>query len=179
MIRQTGGTAVGEISTRSSPFERAMVSACGGGMIPSCWPVSSITRISRTRMRSLVRTRSSRLGERSKAIWPPQPSGYRGLGYSRTRVLARDLRDRVAHELSDALRSEVPRRPAAHRHCALRCFPIPRDKHVGDLLQLGLSDLIANLLLPIVQFDPQAGGDQPVVDAPRIVEVTVGNRQYH
>ena len=45
--------------------------AAGGGMIPSCCPVSSITRISRTRMRSLVRTRSSRRGERSKAILPP------------------------------------------------------------------------------------------------------------
>ena len=36
MIRQTGGTAVGEISTRSSPFCLAIASACGGGMMPSC-----------------------------------------------------------------------------------------------------------------------------------------------
>jgi hypothetical protein len=35
MIRQTGGTAVGEIP-RSSPFWRAMVNARGGGMILSC-----------------------------------------------------------------------------------------------------------------------------------------------
>ena len=38
MIRQTGGTAVGEISTRSSPFCLAMASAAGGGMMPSCCP---------------------------------------------------------------------------------------------------------------------------------------------
>ena len=39
MIRQTGGTAVGEISTRSSAFPRAIASACGGGMMPNCCPV--------------------------------------------------------------------------------------------------------------------------------------------
>jgi hypothetical protein len=62
MIRQTGGLAVGAISTRSSPFCRAMVSACCGGMIPSCWPASSMTRTSRTLIRSLTRMRSSRRG---------------------------------------------------------------------------------------------------------------------
>jgi len=39
--------------------------------MPSCCPVSSMTRISRTRMRSLVRTRSSRRGPRSNAITTP------------------------------------------------------------------------------------------------------------
>src|SRR5205814_237877 len=73
MIRHTGGTAVGEISTRSSPFCLAMASACGGGMMPSCLPSSSITRISRTLIRSLTRTRSSRRGpDLSKAIKPPK-----------------------------------------------------------------------------------------------------------
>src|SRR6185295_955768 len=60
-----------EISTRSSPFCLAIASACGGGMMPSCAPVSSITRISRTRMRSLTRVRSSRRGPLVKAINPP------------------------------------------------------------------------------------------------------------
>jgi hypothetical protein len=48
-----------------------MARAWGGGMMPSCAPVSSITRISRTRMRSLTLVRSSRLGLLSKAIRPP------------------------------------------------------------------------------------------------------------
>ena len=62
--------AFGEISTRSRPFCRANRSAWGGGMMPNCCPASSITRISRTRIRSLIRRRSSRrVGrERSKAI---------------------------------------------------------------------------------------------------------------
>src|SRR5215472_16118707 len=55
MIRQTGGVAVGEISTRSRFFSRASLSASYGGRIPICCPSSSITRISRARMRSLVR----------------------------------------------------------------------------------------------------------------------------
>src|SRR5436305_1110941 len=33
MMRQTGGLAVGEISTRSSPFCLAIATACGGGMM--------------------------------------------------------------------------------------------------------------------------------------------------
>src|ERR1044071_9480149 len=55
MMRHTGGFAVGEISTRSRFFARAIFSASNGGRIPICWPSSSITRISRARIRSLVR----------------------------------------------------------------------------------------------------------------------------
>ena len=46
---------MGEISTRSRFFSRAILSASNGGMIPIWLPSSSITRISRARMRSLVR----------------------------------------------------------------------------------------------------------------------------
>ncbi len=51
-----------ETSTRSSPLERAMRMASCGAMMPSWAPVSSMTRTSRTRIRSLIRTRSSRRG---------------------------------------------------------------------------------------------------------------------
>src|SRR5579863_4072755 len=54
-MRQTGGTAVGETSTRSRPRSRAIFNASKGGRIPSCSPFSSITRISRARIRSLMR----------------------------------------------------------------------------------------------------------------------------
>src|SRR5688500_5744680 len=156
MIRQTGGTAVGEISTRSSPFCFAMISACGGGMMPSCCPVSSITRISRTRMRSLVRTRSSRRGERSKAI----SSSSGGLLFGGRRRLQR-LRpyfvERAGDEAVHRPRPLVARNPAAHRHGAFSGFAIPGYKHVRDLLKLGLPDLIANLLLALIQFHAQPG----------------------
>src|SRR5438309_8745017 len=52
---QAGGTALGEISTRSSERSRAILRASKGGMTPSCSPFSSITRTSRARIRSLVR----------------------------------------------------------------------------------------------------------------------------
>src|SRR5947208_2218944 len=55
MMRQTGGCAVGEISTRSRFFSRAILSASKGGMMPICSPSSPITRISRARIRSFVR----------------------------------------------------------------------------------------------------------------------------
>ena len=54
-MRQTGGTALGEISTRSSMRSRAIFRASKGGMMPGCSPFSSMTRISRARIRSLVR----------------------------------------------------------------------------------------------------------------------------
>jgi hypothetical protein len=46
---------VGEISTRSRFLVRANLSASNGGITPICSPSSPITRISRARMRSLVR----------------------------------------------------------------------------------------------------------------------------
>src|SRR5580704_4788429 len=54
-MRQTGGTALGEISTRSRPRSRAILRASKGARMPSCSPFSSITRISRARIRSLMR----------------------------------------------------------------------------------------------------------------------------
>ena len=49
---------------------------------------------------------------------------------------------------------------------AFRCLPVARDQHVGDLLQLRLSDLIANLLHAVVEFDPEPGGGQLIADPP-------------
>src|SRR5689334_734839 len=147
MIRQTGGTAVGEISTRSSPFCLAMASAAGGGMIPSCCPVSSITRTSRTRIRSFVRTRSSRRGERSKAIYPPRPSGrlIHVLG-RRAQSLSADLVDRISDERLHRTRPQHAGRSAPDVDGAVGSLAIPDDEHVWDLLELRLPDLIANLL---------------------------------
>src|SRR5688500_18501773 len=162
-----------------------MVTACCGGMIPSCCPVSSITRTARTRMRSLVRVRSSRRGERSKAI--TVSSAARTHSSSASRRKLRELRrslavyflTRVGQKGVDGARTKVTTGAAADRHRSLRRLPVSGYKHVGDLLQLRLSDLIANLLLPVVQLHPQPGRRQLVPDAPGVVEMTVGNRQNH
>ena len=42
-----------------------------------------------------------------------------------------------------------------HRHGALRALAVADDEHVRHLLQLGLPDLISNLLLALVELDPQ------------------------
>src|SRR6188472_752531 len=151
MMRHTGGTAVAAISTRSRPFVRAIAMACGGGMIPSCVPSSSMTRTSRTLMRSLTRVRSSRRGLRSNAIKPPTCLARRGearLGLA----LRRHFGQRLPQELVDCARAEIPAAPAPDRHCTLRDFPIAGYQHVGNLLELSFADLILNLLLPPIQL---------------------------
>src|SRR5205085_9779878 len=152
MMRQTGGLAVGEISTRSSPFCLAIATACGGGMMPSCWPVSSITRISRTRIRSLTRTRSSRRGLLSKAITTSSLMTLRDRLID-GRGLRSDLFVRLPQEVGDAIRPEVTARAAPHADRAFGALAIPDDEHVGDFLQLRLSDFISNLFLTVVEID--------------------------
>src|ERR1700677_2211093 len=65
-MRQTGGWAVGETSTRSRPRSRAIFNASKGGRMPSCSPFSSMTRISRARILSLVRIKD--LAERLSMV---------------------------------------------------------------------------------------------------------------
>src|SRR6188768_2649597 len=171
MIRQTGGTAVGEISTRSSPFCLAIVSACGGGMIPSCCPVSSMTRISRTRMRSLTRTRSSLRGDLSKAITTScSDFGLHQLGIDR--ALAH-LGERAIDEHRQRLRPLIAALARAHRHRAVGALAIADDQHVRHFLQLRLADLIANLFLAVVELRAQPGGFQALEDRAAVVEVPI------
>src|SRR5262245_26973057 len=54
-MRHTGGTALGEISTRSSPASRAILIASYVGRTPTCEPSAPITRTSRARIRSFMR----------------------------------------------------------------------------------------------------------------------------
>ena len=70
----------------------------------------------------------------------------------------------IYQSLTSKTRAEVASRPAADRHRALRRFAIPRDQHVGDFLQLRLTDLISNLFLTLVQFRPQARGPERVAN---------------
>src|SRR5215471_4599731 len=49
-MRQTGGVAVGAISTRSTPLARAMFKASPSERIPSCLPSTPMTRTSRARI---------------------------------------------------------------------------------------------------------------------------------
>src|SRR5690606_13741168 len=62
-ILQTGGSAFGEISTRSSPASSALVSASRADITPSISPASSIRRMRGALIWSLIRG-SSGLGAR-------------------------------------------------------------------------------------------------------------------
>ncbi len=70
MILQTGGTAVGEISTRSSPASSARKRARSGDTTPMFSPFAPIRRISLPLMRSLIRGPVSRTGG---ALWGLRP----------------------------------------------------------------------------------------------------------
>ena len=85
--------------------------------------------------------------------------------------------ERGADEISDGPRPEVSARTMTHSHGSVADFLVPEHQHVGDLLQLRFPDLIANLLDPVVQFDPEPGADQPLLDRFGIVNVTVGDRE--
>src|SRR5579863_2255975 len=58
MILHTGGEACGATSTRSRSISRAIASASGNVLIPSCLPSGSTSRTSRARIRSLIRCSS-------------------------------------------------------------------------------------------------------------------------
>src|SRR5688500_16205820 len=185
MIRQTGGTAVGEISTRSNPFAFAMIRACGGGMMPSCFPSSSMTRISLTRMRSLTRTRSSRRGpDRSKAIKTPAsatkvaPYRYFPLLTFHFLLLTFHVPPLCCDKRVDRLRSQIAAGAAPHRYCTVGRLAIAYHQHVGNLLKLRLTDLISNLLLALVDLRPQTRFREPLAHACGVRYVSVGNRQH-
>src|SRR5215471_1004641 len=70
MMRQTGGRAVGDTSTRSRPLDCASASASLTGSTPACSPSSPITRTCGTRIRSLTRTSGCLLVEMAATSWP-------------------------------------------------------------------------------------------------------------
>ena len=147
-------------------------------MMPSCCPVSSMTRTSRTRMRSL--TACGRPGAdsfecdnsllRARIRFPDARPSSRA-----SRAFA--ISARRAMNSSTAALAQIPAGAAAHRHRALG-LAVADDQHVGDLLQLRLADLISNLLLALVELGPQPGRRQRSPHRPRVVEVPVGNRQH-
>src|SRR5688572_3531511 len=113
---------------------------------------------------------------RLKAEATAQPvvaSAFRRKLHELRRSLAVYFLTRVGEEGVHGARTKVTTGPAADRHRSLRRLPVSSHQHVGDLLQLRLSDLIANLLLPVVELHPQPGRRQLVPDAPGVVVMTV------
>src|SRR5215831_18613019 len=145
MIRQTGGAAVGAISTRSSPASRAFWSASAIATTPSASPSAPIRRTSFHRIWSLTRMFFLSIFHLHRQLEAPvgrRPRGGR-------------------NELFHQHRPGVAAVPQAHGDGARRGLLLAHDEHAGRLRELGLSDAGAELLVAIVAFDPQPGGLQP------------------
>src|SRR5579875_2125894 len=102
MILQTGGLASGATSTRSRSIERAMDSASGSGLTPSCVPSESMRRTSRARMRSLIRWSpwSAAAAMRHHSfVWPPVRAHERRASGSNARLV--DGHPTRTHRLDD------------------------------------------------------------------------------
>src|SRR4029079_3413428 len=82
------------------------------------------------------------------------------LGYGRRSrlIFPANLLERVRNERVECTGPQVTGRTTAHRNRPFGGLAIASHQHVRDLLQLGLSDLITNLLRAVVQFDTQPGG---------------------
>src|ERR1039457_1380795 len=143
MMRQTGGCAVGETSTKSSPFSLAILSASSGVMMPSCSLWSSITRTSRTRIRSLVRIK--RLSIRSYDGTETAQSIARTGGYSGAQTGARG---------ESGTRQTMPLRSRTHGRSGRR-RPLALDR-LGNVLLDGFGighgrKAVEHVALPVHQ----------------------------
>src|SRR4030095_6581231 len=98
---------------------------------------------------------SSRRGVRSKAI--SSSSSHRLLFFRRGGVqrLGSYFLECRHHEILNRAAAKIACWPARYGPRAVSRLAVARYQHVGDLLKLRFPDLIANLLLPRVQFDPQ------------------------
>src|SRR5215204_4128265 len=96
-------------------------------------------------------------------------------GYGRRSglIFPANLLERVRNERVERTGPQVASRTTAYRNRPFGGLAIASHQHVRDLLQLGLSDLITNLLLAVVQFDPQPGRSQTVANPAGIVLMPV------
>src|SRR5437773_5824861 len=143
-MRQTGGLASGETSTRSRPCTCASRSAWSGVMIPSWPPSGPMTRISRARILSLTLSFFS-------MVYPshPRPRGVVCAGLRADGPLRLHGKHPVA-DRREGRRAQVALAPAAHRHGARLRLAVPDHQHERDLLELGIADLGADLFVALV-----------------------------
>src|SRR5262245_28107241 len=140
MIRQTGGLAVGAISTRSRLASLAFWSASAIWTIPSASPASPIRRTSFHRICSLTRMLF--------------------LSILHLRQLLPPLRGRPPGEhqkILDRPSARIAAVAEANRDRAGRGFLLAHDQHRRSLLKLSLADARAELLVLLVHLDPQTG----------------------
>src|SRR5947208_34711 len=195
MMRQTGGAAVGETSTKSSPLPRATLRASKGGMMPSCLPSSSITRTSLARILSLIRTYRSaikipspRLGREPRLYQSDAPpERLHNQGKMATRMTTslpfhRASVDKLPHpgdELGEGAEARVAGVAPPHRHAVPMRFAVPDHQHQRDFLQLRVADPSVELFVAIVEVRAKLRGAKFAGHTPRVVQVFLAHRQHH
>src|SRR5262249_52436144 len=137
MIRQTGGLAVGAISTRSRLASLAFSRASAIGTTPSASPASPIRRTSFHRICSLTRML------------------FLSILHLRDDLLrfSFDRLTRNRENLFDGHRTGVAAVPQPHGNRTCRHFLLSHDEHRGRLLELCLADARAELLVAVVHLD--------------------------
>src|SRR5215831_7611391 len=141
MTRQTGGLAVGAISTKSRPASFALAKASAMGTTPRASPASPISRTSFQRICSLTRML------------------FLSILHLRDHfpLLSFDGSMRRRGELRDGHRAGVSPMAQAHGHGPGLRLLLPHHQHAGHLGQLPFADAGAELLVLVVHLDAQAG----------------------
>src|SRR5215470_5886241 len=136
MIRQTGGVAVGAISTKSRPASRAFWRASAITTMPSASPSAPISRTSFQRICSLTRM------------------FFLSIFHLRNRfgLPARDRRRGGREKISEGHGARVAPVTQAHRDRSGRGFLLTDDQHRRHFLQLGPADAGAELLVLVVEL---------------------------
>src|SRR6187200_1370772 len=150
MIRQTGGVAVGAISTRSSAASRAFWRASCMATTPRGSPSAPIRRTSFHRICSLTRM------------------FFLSIFHLRNQFLTalRHGHPCGSGEFEERHGSAFGAVAQADRDGARRGLLLADDEHRGDLLQLRAPDPGAELFVAIVRLDAQALGGERRGDAP-------------
>src|ERR1700692_2669271 len=158
MTLHTGGFAVGEISTRSRSFSRAMSCACCSGTTPTCEPSDPMRRTSgMPRIMSLILDsgsaglRSKRDPRRGGKMRNPPVERLYGSAKSTNKPLqsqraVRDDPPGLSHEFVDRHRCLIAAGPLPDRHRSGGHFLLADHQHVRGFLQLRVADLRAERL---------------------------------
>src|SRR5215472_8438510 len=136
MIRQTGGLAVGAISTKSSAASLAFCSASAIATIPSASPDSPIKRTSFQRICSLTRMFFLSILHLRDHFLLPSLESPPGTG----------------EKVLDRHRSRVAAVPQTHRDGSGGGFLLAHDEHTGHLRELRLADTRPELLVAVVDL---------------------------
>src|SRR5215470_15935354 len=162
MIRQTGGVAVGAISTKSRPASRAFWRASAITTMPSASPSAPISRTSFQRICSLTRM------------------FFLSIFHLRNRfgLPARDRRRGGREKIGHGHRTGVASVAQAHGDRSGGGLLLADHQHRRDFLELAAADPRAELLVLVVDLGAQPSGAKARCDLLRRLGEAVRDREH-